>query len=603
MGRKRNPSNYLIALLLVVYAGLAVWYSLSIPLGEAPDEVDHYRVVRYLVQYRHLPTTEEEHEAVQPPLYYLTAAALTFWIPDHAPFVTLANADFDLTDPLAPRNLLLHPATEAWPFRGWALAWRLSRLLTVAFGGLAVWAIFKLGRELFPDRPEIGLGMAALTAFTPQFLFMSGVVSNDVPATALSALTLAQTAALLRRDRFETPHLVGLGLCLGLALLSKSNALALVPVVGLALLIVWGRRRPRELGPLLKAGLLVGAPVMLLAGWYYVRNWLVFGDPLGFSFVMQTNPVRQDALSIEVLTWLFRGLFRSFWLGWIGIELDGWIYGVLAALALLACLGFVAWMALRWRALQGGRAVPGERAPAYLRWMVALLALHAAATLLSLIRWTAMVRGTDQGRLIYPLLPAVMLVLLVGLLIHLPPKGARTGAGLLAAAWLVMALITPGRYLAPVYGPPPTVDALPAQTTPLDLRVDDAVRLVGYRIDTLRVSPGAKLPLHLYWQADAAPQTDLWVLIELVDESGAFVMYKDGSLSAGRDTTDRWTPGVLIASEHRLAVPDHAQPGVYRLALRFHPSAERAWLPIRDAQGQPVGEQFILDPPVEILSR
>ena len=48
------------------------------------------------------------------------------------------------------------------------------------------------------------------------------------------------------------------------------------------------------------------------------------------------------------------------------------------------------------------------------RWTLVLLGLHAAITLGSLVQWTATVLGTDQGRLIYPILPAVTLVLVAG---------------------------------------------------------------------------------------------------------------------------------------------------------------------------------------------
>jgi hypothetical protein len=195
-----------------------------------------------------------------------------------------------------------------------------------------------------------------------------------------------------------------------------------------------------------------------------------------------------------------------------------------------------------------------------------------------------------------------MLVLVGGLLIWLPQRPRPWGAGSLAAAWLALALVTPGRYLAPVYGPPATVDSLPADATPLGIRFGDSIRLAGYRLESTEVRPGEKLPLHLYWQAEVLPEADLWSLIELVDASGNFLMYKDGSPSAGRDTTDRWKPGALVASEHRLAVPGYGQPGTYRLTLRLHPAGERAWLPITGADGAMMGDIFTFDAQVELVA-
>ena len=77
-----SSARLLLAVVLLLFLTLAVWYSVTIPLGEAPDEVPHFTYVRYLARYGRLPTTEEEHEAFQPPLYYALGAALTFEIED-----------------------------------------------------------------------------------------------------------------------------------------------------------------------------------------------------------------------------------------------------------------------------------------------------------------------------------------------------------------------------------------------------------------------------------------------------------------------------------------------------------------------------------------
>jgi hypothetical protein len=76
-GRARQPS-WLLAAVLLAFVTLAVWYSVTIPLGEAPDEVPHFTYIRYLAQHRTLPTTHDEHEAFQPPLYYALAAGRIF---------------------------------------------------------------------------------------------------------------------------------------------------------------------------------------------------------------------------------------------------------------------------------------------------------------------------------------------------------------------------------------------------------------------------------------------------------------------------------------------------------------------------------------------
>jgi len=593
----QDRSCLLLTGILLLFVALALWYSLTIPLGEAPDEVPHFTYIRYLARHGRLPTTTEEHEAFQPPLYYALGAVLTFRIEDlpDAPFAVRHNAHYDVADPRAPKNLLLHTAAESWPYRGWALAWHLVRLLSIFCGAVTVWAVYQLGRVLFPRQPLIRLTMAGLTAFTPQFLFMSAVVNNDNLATAISALVLWQTAALLREEE-QTPILKRsflLGLLLGLGLLSKANAIALLPVVGLALLIVAARQvgRRRRLGQALLSGGIVFGLAGLIAGWYFWRNWRLFGDPLGWSFLLQINALREGGLTADVLVWLFKGLFRSFWLGWIGIRFDEFIYRIIGGVCLVGAAGFVAWLLRRW-----------PRLDAALRRMLGLLGLHAAITLASLLHWTATVLGTDQGRLIYPLLPTVMLILVRGWAWWARGRARRAALGGLVGGMLLLAVVTPLRYIGPVHAPAPvaTSEEL-AAATPLNVRWGD-VRLLAYRLESNTVRPGEKLILDLYWQAERPIDRDLMALIKLVDEEGRFVMYVDGSPTAGRDTTDRWPPGVPLASRHLLAVPADAAPGTYRLTISLHPFGRNDWLVVTGPDGAVLGEHFVLPEVIYLVS-
>jgi len=425
MTRNGERTCRLLALILLLYVALAAWYSLTIPLGEAPDEVPHFTYVRYLTGHGRLPTTTEEHEAFQPPLYYVLGAVLTAPIQDEAasPFAVQANAHFDVSDPRSPKNLLLHSAVEDWPYRGWVLAWHLVRLLSIALGAVTVWATFHLGRAILPDQPLIALTMAALTAFTPQFLFMSAVVNNDNAATAFSALILWRMAVLLRSQTRPQiwRHSALLGLLLGLGLLSKASVGALLPVVPLAIIIASLRARVstrQDRGWLLAGALLLALGLAaLISGWYFWR-----GDPMGTSFLLQVNARREGPLTPEVLMWLFKGLFRSFWLGWIGISFEDGIYWLIGLACLVGGSGFVVWL---------------------IRWTLGLLGLHAVLTVAALLQWTATVLGTDQGRLIYPLLPTVMLVLASGWAWWAPGKSRPWVLGGLALGLLCLAVLTP----------------------------------------------------------------------------------------------------------------------------------------------------------------
>jgi len=320
------------------------------------------------------------------------------------------------------------------------------------------------------------------------------------------------------------------------------------------------------------------------------RNWVLYGDPMGWSFLRETHALRPGPLTPNVLAWLFKGAFRSFWLGWIGIAFDDVIYWIIGAVCLVGLSGFVVWLVRRWRSLEGAT-----------RWTLALLGLHAAITLGSLVQWTATVLGTDQGRLIYPILPTVMLVLVAGWAWWAQGRAQNWVLGGLAAGMLVLAVLTPIRYITPVHARPPaaTRAELAAATS---LGVDwEGVRLLGYRLENDQVQPGGRLVLYLYWQGLRPVDRDLLALIQLVDEKDQFLMYADGSPTAGRDTTDRWEPGVPLASRHLLPVPDYGQPGLYRLTISLHPFGESTWLPATGPDGASLGDRLVLPETVHIV--
>ncbi len=69
---------------------------------------------------------------------------------------------------------------------------------------------------------------------------------------------------------------MGLGMVLGLGALTKLSLLYLGPLTGLVLLYDFYCRR--SLRQLLHFSLIIGGIVLLLAGWWYWRNWRLYGD-------------------------------------------------------------------------------------------------------------------------------------------------------------------------------------------------------------------------------------------------------------------------------------------------------------------------------------
>jgi len=545
----------LFRLLLAIYFALAFLYSASIPLGEAPDEAPHFSVMVYIVRNVNLPGAEE-HEAFQPPLYYILGATLASLF-DLSRFAIIANSDYDISDPLAPKNLLLHTSDEFFPFAGWAKAWWLVRLLSMACGAVTLWAIYRLGLLLYPDDPTVGLGAAALTALTGGFLFISGVANNDNLASALSAVALL-LAGLGFTRKVKRPGLFSfcLGLLWGLGILSKVSLLALgLPLGLLTLKLAFDSGQKAIWKWVFYLSLLAGG-MLLTAGWWFARNLLLYGDPLGWKLVLQTNALRTSPLNWGDLAWLAKGLYRSWWLAWIGISLPGWLYWLLGLIPIAAVLGWV-------------KGKPLGAQPAY--WLV--MALYAAGVIAGLLKWTATVLGTDQARLLYPALPAISLFVAAGL--------RQWGKGLLSGVTFILGLLAflyPWLFIRPVHAPPPYIPV--RNDVPPIARFGESIALQSIELGSELWFPGEVREIKLLWRTFSSPKEHYWLYMRLVDESGHVVWYKDGSPTAGRDTTDRWPGQVLIPSKHRIRLPEDISPGRYKLLVGLHRFGKWEWLPI-----------------------
>lgn len=560
--------------ILVGYLILASVYSFVVPLGEGPDEAPHFTVIRYIVQHRHLPSTAEEHEAFQPPLYYLLGAGLTFWA-NYDGYIIKANADYSL-EAGRPHNLLLHTSEELWPYRGWALAWHILRLFSVLCGALTVWAVYGLGREVFPDSPAAAVLMAGITAFSPSFLFLSAVVNNDNLATAIGAWLLLESARVIR-GKVHPLRTAGLGIGLGLGVLSKVNVGLTALPIGFALAYAIWRREPspqKAFQTLRKHGGIAAGLTLALCGWWLLHNYRQHGDPTGWSFILQTNALREGPLTPAVLWWLAKGLFTSFWLRWQGLALPAWTYAVLLAFCLASAAG---WVRL---ALRRTRPFTSD-----ILAVLVMLTVQGLVVLAALLKWTATVLGTDQARLIYPALPAIALFLAHGVLEWMPAHRRSLLAGALVGVFALFGLLGLLLVVQPLYAPPTPLSAqeLPADTVfrPVLFQSDDPparIELVGYRLLTPSVRAGSALIVDLYWRAQAPVPHDIWLSMTLAQDIARPLVVKDGSPSAGRDTTDRWPPNTIIPARHWLEVPAHAAPGEYTLWLGLHPFGSWDWL-------------------------
>jgi hypothetical protein len=381
--------------ILTAHCLLAIAYNLATPFGNngypnTPDEGAHFQYVAYVAREWRLPKFEGYagvgYEAHQPPLYYFLAAAV----------YTLAGGEG-----------------------------KAVRLLSTLCSAGVVWLVWLTLRRLAPERPLLALTGMGFAAFLPMHIAIGSAVGNDAltnllfaavlygllvnlrNARAFEALTSSPSPTARKRDvgAHGCAPLLTVPVLAGLAVLTKATGILLIPLMLLGILL-WGWMRYRSLVPGLSMGFLALLLTLSISGWWLVRNYILYDDPLlqrTFLEVFAGTAKAEDFLN-RGMTWgqyaqlVADWTFRSFWFAYgvpetarTGLPnfLPGSVYLGLGALMLGAVVGFV--LCLR------------EPSPAWARMWLLLAGLCLLLTLVSFVLFVRVFFQT-QGRYFYPAL-------------------------------------------------------------------------------------------------------------------------------------------------------------------------------------------------------
>ncbi|HLF27860.1 MAG TPA: glycosyltransferase family 39 protein [Anaerolineae bacterium] len=583
-----------IKTILVAFILLGAIYSVITPIFEASDELWHYPLVQWLSKGNPLPIQDPNNvgpwkqEASQPPLYYYLMGWATFWIDtSDMPAVLRPNphADNGVITRDGNISLVVHdPVREAFPWRGTVLAVHLVRLLSVLMGAATVWLTYRIALEILPplsSPPRSGgdrgraLLAAAVNAFTPMFVFISAAVNNDNLTMLLCSLALLLMVKRLRApDEPATPGFrVGrwapLGIVLGLGALTKTSALGLLPLAALTVgVVAWKRRSWPEF---FSGALATALPVLLLAGWWYLRNIQLYGDVTGLNAFIDVLGKRAAPASLPQLWGERWGFMLAYWglFGGVNVPLDEWVYHALNALAWIAFIGAIAYLVritLRWFRTDGGAGLGREtfgrrrllhnlRDYVQGRMPLFLVGLFGVIVVAALTQW-ATVTWSSQGRLVFSAISAWSIFFVLGLVEWSSFKSvARWIAAGVVAFMFVISAVAPFTTIAPAYARP-----VPApQPEALDVRLDpifgDRIKLIGANVDARAVKPGESIEIVLYWQAVAPIDRDYYTFVHLLDPNDIVVAQRLMFPGQGLWPTSQIKVGDIIPSRYVLQIP------------------------------------------------
>lgn len=564
--RESRARLWLFAIVILSTA-LSLAYGVANPLFEAPDEQHHYFTVDAIATERVLPAVGAEpdgwlrQEAAQPPLYYLLGAAIIAPLqldPAASRAAVIFNPYIAPGNPTTLGNNLnafVHGPNEAFPWQDHALAGHLLRIFSALLGAGTLLCVYAAGRLLWPDSAESALLATALVGFLPQFNFVAATISNDILIILLASAALWQLIRLWQQP-VANGRLLLLGVTIGLAALTKNQGiLLLVYAVGVLALLAW---RDHSWGLFGRMALLVVLPVVMLAGWLWLRNWRLYGDPTATNqFVRLAGGDRGFSLT-QAVDALWRGwptFIGRF--GWANIPLPQSLYFVWFAIIALAILGTLIALIRHKPFLPSQRSMTSVIHSPTL-WLTGWVVLVLAAQLRFIMQTSA-----EQGRLLFPALLPVALGLAWGVAqwrqSWLEPLVG--GVALLTAVYILFFV------QIPAFDKPLLLDVLPQSVAPLNLDMGDGVTLLGAEMATDAVKPGDTVSATLYWQADRALHDDLPVAIELLGRDFGQVGRFEGYHGRGQFPTSLWPPGKIVVET--VVVPLSAEARV-PTALRLY---------------------------------
>jgi hypothetical protein len=376
----------------------------------------------------------------QPPLYFIIAGPAAMLLPSDPQIITYAG-----------------------------------RLISTLFGAGTVFFCWAAARELAPRCPMWAVATAGVIALLPEFCFNNARVGNDSLVNCLAAAAYYVWFRGLRRPDYD-PWMLRAGAVVGLAVLAKLTAVALIP--GLALVVLFRAFQPEYRvsrpsswiteyrvestgatmlrtqhsllgtrysvlflrGARMAAG--AGSAALLVCGWWLVRNLNVYGDLTGTAAVNKFYNITLQPPGFSLATPAQQSAFiestwKSFWgfFGWQTIPLPAPFYSQagLFTLVLFGLTGLAAlWFIVRRFQMRNAQRrtiphsefpIPHSIVPTYAWQAIAVLAAVGIALLVAFVQYSLQVAEAAQGRYLYLLLlPASLLF--TGGLYALPPRRA-----------------------------------------------------------------------------------------------------------------------------------------------------------------------------------
>ncbi|MCI0411457.1 DUF2142 domain-containing protein [bacterium] len=297
-------------LLVAIYFALGALILSSAPLGSFPDEKNHYAYTMFVRTHDALPRMDDSGISVafHPPLYYFSCA------------------------------LVIHPDQDPWTNTV------RCRIFSLLLGGVTLILIYKTALLISPENLELALLSTAFAALNPQFIFIHSGISNIAMTSLTCGLTTYLLIHIVTIGHVGPKQTAALGAGLGLALLSRSVSIYLIPVILLGIVYRTKKAGALTIQTMFKTLLPVCLFAAVISAWWFLWSWQQFGDPFQFQIGREKaggSFTPSDPVSFRHLLQTCAFLHASFWAYFGRMEFHAGVteYTIYLILEVLALIG------------------------------------------------------------------------------------------------------------------------------------------------------------------------------------------------------------------------------------------------------------------------
>jgi len=333
---KINLSLYEILFCFFCFTFYFLW-TFNKPFNYAPDEYMRYAVSEFLFKNNRLPIGLETAN----PIWGFSYAHLPTMIRHIFDFVFMKIGSIFSSNDF---YILL-----------------CARMVSVLCGALIVLFTIKISKLLFKT-PTRWI-MVGVVAFIPQFAFLSSYVNNDIVALfGVTLIMYSWTLGVCYNWNFKNTSILAVGIAI--CTTSYYNSYSWILFSAFLFIFTYLHKNKKDYKGLFKYSFFIFLIVFLIAGYFFIRHVIYYGDLLGIKTTRSycelygadslkpSNRLTPKIQGVSLIDMLFGNMqfvkisYRSFigYFGYMQYPLSDFFYDIYSILFILAFIGVICYL-------------------------------------------------------------------------------------------------------------------------------------------------------------------------------------------------------------------------------------------------------------------